>query len=733
MAQQADEFQQAKTVKDPSVSPNDAHQKLEDGSRYRSLFLNSPEAMLIADAEGNIREANRMAAHLLGFTDPVEMEGVNIRAFYVDPQIAHNVFETLRRDGFIQDGFARLKKLKGSDDIIDISGSVTLLRDEQDEPILIEAIFTDITERRRAEAKAREQQNALARLATSITFQQENLERSLQEIVKTSAEVLEISRVGIWIYDSERSKISCLQLYNQESGAFSSGMEILGDDFPKYFKALEEDRTIVAHNVFEDERTVELVASYLRPLNISSMLDSPIRLGGQAKGVVCHEHVGPPREWTADDERFAASIGDIVSTTLAAAQQKQHILELQILNQLISLGNQKISLKKLFAESLNTLLQWSDLDRGGIYILNETTQLIELQYGRNIHPVLQESAQKFDPKNSLLTPVFAKGKFFILSLSSNKQIDPAILASGIKSIIAQPIMWEGEVIGCLVASSSRRSTYTEAEKQFLEAFGQQLGTIVARIQAEEKIQIYTTELERSNRELQRFVSISAHDLQEPLRKIQVFSNKLLTKSNLTEEEKKEDYLKRIDHAARKMQSFLEDYHIFTQVNVDIGPYEKSDLSEVVDLVIHHLQPKMQAVEAKIIVEKLPSIDADAHQMQILFQNLIENGLKFRKKDAQCEIRIWSESATGDKYCRIIVADNGIGFDEKYSERIFSVFKRLHSQSAYQGTGIGLAICRKIVERHHGNITARSIPNEGAKFIITLPISQSRFLLNSNTQ
>jgi light-regulated signal transduction histidine kinase (bacteriophytochrome) len=152
----------------------------------------------------------------------------------------------------------------------------------------------------------------------------------------------------------------------------------------------------------------------------------------------------------------------------------------------------------------------------------------------------------------------------------------------------------------------------------------------------------------------------------------------------------------------------------------INPVGNVDLRKAVMEVISDLELKIERTGADVEVSDLPAIEAEKSQMHQLFQNLIANSLKFRG-DEQLHIKIYSLQA--DHECRIFVEDNGIGFDEQYVERIFAPFQRLHGRSAYEGTGMGLAICRKIVERHGGNITAKSKPGEGATFIVTLPVRQ----------
>jgi signal transduction histidine kinase len=231
-----------------------------------------------------------------------------------------------------------------------------------------------------------------------------------------------------------------------------------------------------------------------------------------------------------------------------------------------------------------------------------------------------------------------------------------------------------------------------------------------------------TELERSNRELQDFAFVASHDLQEPLRKIQAFGDRLKTVQGPKFDDQGRDYLERMQNAAGRMHTLINDLLTYSRVTTKAQPFVKTDLNEVVNSVMSDLEIRIQQSGGHVEIESLPTIDADELQMRQLFQNLIANGLKFHRESVPPVVKI-SSSDTGNGTVSITVADNGIGFDEKYLDRIFTPFQRLHGRSEYEGTGIGLAVCRKIVERHGGSLIAKSEPGKGSAFIFTLPKRQ----------
>ncbi len=242
-----------------------------------------------------------------------------------------------------------------------------------------------------------------------------------------------------------------------------------------------------------------------------------------------------------------------------------------------------------------------------------------------------------------------------------------------------------------------------------------------------------TELARSNAELEQFASVTSHDLQEPLRKIRMFGDRLRERLGDDLPAEPAEDLGRMQNAAERMQRLINDLLDFSRVTSRGKNFEPVDLGKVTEEVLSDLEARVIELDAKVDVSALPVIDADQTQMRQLIQNLLSNALKFHREEEPPRIRIsgdiipggeahsqW-ETAAADR-CVLKVEDNGIGFDEKYAERVFVAFQRLHGRSSYDGTGIGLSIARKIVWRHGGNITAESVPGEGSTFTVTLPVT-----------
>lgn len=245
---------------------------------------------------------------------------------------------------------------------------------------------------------------------------------------------------------------------------------------------------------------------------------------------------------------------------------------------------------------------------------------------------------------------------------------------------------------------------------------------------ERRVAERTADLEERNKELQHFAYIASHDLREPLRKIRAFGDLLQEEADQTLSDEAAFYIDRMRTSAFRMDNLLSDLLAFSRIATHTRPFIPIHIDEAISSVLEDYELKIPEIDAVVDVQASGAVDADGSQLQQLISNLIDNALKFRRKEVQPRIRIRAgveEASNGASVCRIIVEDNGIGFDQKYVDRIFDPFERLHGRNEFEGTGMGLAICQRIVQRHRGEITAESAPGEGSRFIVTLPIHQER--------
>lgn len=291
----------------------------------------------------------------------------------------------------------------------------------------------------------------------------------------------------------------------------------------------------------------------------------------------------------------------------------------------------------------------------------------------------------------------------------------------------------------------------QQEKNLLAVNNSLEKEIEERRTSEEKIRLLNyqllqnnEELKTINEELDRFAYVASHDLQEPLRKIMVFSDVVSMKLEGKIEPDVQNSLNKIVKASDRMQKLINDLLKFSRHASVTEDFKRIDLNLLIAEVLSDLEPEIHRRQAAIDIQDLPNIQAIPSQLRQLFQNLIGNALKFSKPDAAPSIQIYSEliknmkgvdnqgNSSSQPFHRIYIKDNGIGFDVKYADDIFVVFKRLHSYHEFEGSGIGLSICKKIVDKHKGTIKAESQLNNGATFIITLPETQGAKVIDKDT-
>lgn len=262
-----------------------------------------------------------------------------------------------------------------------------------------------------------------------------------------------------------------------------------------------------------------------------------------------------------------------------------------------------------------------------------------------------------------------------------------------------------------------------------------------RQQTEDQLRAYDTQLrgqirqlEASNEELERFAFVASHDLQEPLRKIQSFANLITDRYGNLFDADSMLFMGKISNSAERMSKLIKDLLNFSRISSHRENFELVSLSDIVQRILDDQELRIKGLDVQLDVSNLPDVEGIASQMDHLFNNLISNALKFIRPGVQPLLRIHVQAIDGESYTGLIpgrnyfeitIEDNGIGFEEKYLDHIFKVFQRLHGKSAFEGTGIGLAICKRVVMYHHGYITARSQPNAGTTFVVVLPESQSQ--------
>ncbi|GGO26346.1 hypothetical protein GCM10008949_17060 [Deinococcus humi] len=311
--------------------------------------------------------------------------------------------------------------------------------------------------------------------------------------------------------------------------------------------------------------------------------------------------------------------------------------------------------------------------------------------------------------------------YFIEAYAPDTDIDPEV-AGHLRAAACLPVMVGGRVIGIFNVPLFNERRWDAADKALLVTAVHSLGLTLERAQSVFALARRTEELERSNAELAQFAYVASHDLQEPLRTITSFSQLLSRRYGGQLDERADSYIQFIGDATARMGTLLQDLLAFSRVGSAPMQHRPVDLRVLMEQVLQDLQAQVDQTGARVVVGPLPTVPGDATQLRQLFQNLIGNALKFHHPERAPDVQIVAQEH--GSYVTVRIADNGIGIAPDYFERIFTIFQRLHTRETYEGSGMGLAIARKIVERHGGRVWLESTPGHGTTFQVSLPAEGS---------
>jgi signal transduction histidine kinase len=297
--------------------------------------------------------------------------------------------------------------------------------------------------------------------------------------------------------------------------------------------------------------------------------------------------------------------------------------------------------------------------------------------------------------------------------------DSYLVEQGIESYLGVSMLnSEKKLLGLISVMDEKPIEDFDHYHSILKIFAARCSSEIERMDAEAQLKLKTLELEKSNLALRDFVSIASHDLQEPVRKIAIFGSRLIEKEDSLKPEIRE-YLERMQKSALRMQDLINDLLLFSRTSTQTEPFRKIDLKVVLKEVTADLEVLINKSKAKIHFSSLPTIEGNPSQIRQLFQSFLSNAIKFHEvgKPPKIEIKSRLNKQSG---WEISIKDQGIGFNEKYKDRIFRPFERLHGRNEYEGTGMGLAICQKIAENHGGTISVESQPGQGTCFSVVFP-------------
>jgi PAS domain S-box-containing protein len=538
------------------------------------------------------------------------------------------------------------------------------------------------------------QTQALVDLARSDAVRQ-SLEAAFEQITRAAAETLGIERVSVWLYDADRTAIRCADLYEMAERRHTRGGELRAEDYPSYFAALQTERAIAADDARSDPRTREFKATYLEPLGISSMLDAPIRAAGRMIGVVCHEHVGSPRSWTDDEQRFAGSIADAAS--LAYEENERRRTE-------AALRESQEDYRRI-VETAQEGIWLIDAEGHTTYANPRMAEMfgytVEELVGRNafdlVHPDEIDRAQeqwnaRMQGRADRLEFVFVRkdGSLVWAQCSATPMLDER---GGFKG-------------ACAMVMDVTDSKRAEAEREQL----------LAREQAAR------AEAEAANRTKDEFLATVSHELRTPLNAMLGWVH--LLRSGSLDAKMTERAMETIERNIQAQAQIIDD--ILDVSRIVRGSLTLNvravDLAAVLHQAVESLGPAAQAkgIALRIELEAAEShVTGDPDRLQQVAWNLLSNAIKFTPRGGEVAVRL---SREGDDL-RFEVSDTGEGITPEFLPHVFERFRQENGSTTrvHGGLGLGLAIVRHLVELHGGTVEAESAGQErGSRFTVTLP-------------
>ncbi|MEH1828909.1 MAG: ATP-binding protein [Nostoc sp.] len=563
------------------------------------------------------------------------------------------------------------------------------------------------------EHSRRKQSQTLVQLARSKTFQQGNLNAVLREITETTAGTLLVERVGIWLYNEERSKIECIDLYDVRTKEHTSGNSLLKTNYPVYFQALEEERTIAADDAINDFRTQELSKSYLSVMGITSLLDAPIWLEGRLIGVVCHEHIGKGRQWTLEEETFAGSIADFVTLAIEASERnvvqealRQSEAQFRAIFERSSIGIGLIDMKAQIVDANVALCEILGYSREELYGKTFTDYISAERGDLKLYKQLM-SGIRTDLKRSSRDGFQASKHQEQLVQRHRIEMERRCLHQN------GNLVWTHISVSVIPGSNG--------EPEFFLAM---IEDITERKQTELKLRASQEAAEAASRAKSEFLATMSHELRTPLNAIMGLSQLLQQEIVGSLNEKQNEYVTSIYSSGEHLLALINDILDLSKVEAGkeellLSPLPVSDLCNYAIWTVRDraLEKGLQ-LTCKIELEDDICI-ADERRIKQMLLNLLTNAIKFTPA-GQVSLLV-KKVPQGITFT---ISDTGIGIDSNHFQFLFEPFKQLDSRlnRQYEGTGLGLALTRKLARLHGGDVTVTSTLGKGSQFTLFLPNS-----------
>ncbi|HBG61983.1 MAG TPA: hypothetical protein DDX37_09165 [Candidatus Omnitrophica bacterium] len=724
---------------------------------FDKIISNMTDMLIVLSPDGKITTDNKAISYQLGYFEG-ELIGKGISLLFPEEEVLlkGTQLDKLIKEGQLINYEAHLLAKSGKKIPVLLSGAV--MKDDNGQITNIVCIAKDITERKQAEVKLRQREKQLEKqneiwkeLTKHEVIFKESLDVALREITEASSMGIGIDRVSVWLFDPQRTKIVCLDLYVHSKSQHSKGAELSVSSFPSYFNALETKHTIVADDANNDPCTKEFSEPYLKVMGITSMLDMPIRIGGKIEGVLCLEHVGPMRSWSIEEQNFAASLADFVSLILEAFERKRAEQE----------AKETADRFSAVIDSVGDGITFSD-DQGLYFVYNIRMQEITgysfeeaNRFGNfnYLYPDVLERQKAIDNLTRVLkegfceefeTTIQAKDgskKILLISTRRIKYQNSVMFLSVYRDITerqkAEIQIKEGNKKLKVNEIALRNILYdlSKSHKELLATQSQlvqseklaSLGQLSAGIAheinnplgfitnniviLEEYIESYLQIL-RAMEGLKK--TIEDKDLDKAGKKVQEI-NALEEKLNLdfiTGDI--ENLIRQSKSGAERIKKIVQDLRTFARK--DEGQMELNNVEEILDGVINIVWNEIKyTAELKKEYGGVPLVKCNAQKLGQVFINLLVNAAQSIKEKGEITVKTYSD----EKHVCIEISDTGCGIPKENISKIFDPF--FTTKEVGKGTGLGLSIGYDIIKQHKGKMDVLSEINKGTKFTVKLPV------------
>lgn len=554
-------------------------------------------------------------------------------------------------------------------------------------------VMIDVTERMDAEQQARRQaerlracHQVLLDLARRPDFA-EGTEEAARAVAQGAARALQVAQVSVWRLSENQARLENLATFELTSDRFTLAGDLVTAACPVYMEAMEDGLGIAAADAQTDPRTREFRDVYLIPRGIASMLDVPIRLGGRVAGILCHEHVGPPRIWTDDEKRFAAALADRLAVAFEAA------------------GRQRAERQ---AHEARTWLK-TVVDHAPVIVLAVDTSAALTQLdGRGLAGL---GLRSDDVIGRTVADVFGVGSDMALAARRALAGETLLIRARLDHHEFEtrwiPLRDAGDDAPAGAIAIAVDVTERVAAERELESHRERL---------EEMVADRTHQLADANKDLEAFSSSVAHDLRAPLRAIDGFTQLVLESWGDGAPDLARAYLGRVQTASARMGQLIDDLLVLSRVGLVPTRKEDVDLTALARAVAAEIEAREPGRKVELRVADGLRAEGDPGLLRILLENLLSNAWKFSAVRPIAHVEVGRAQEDGGAF---FVRDDGAGFDPGAAARLFRPFSRLHPASAFPGTGLGLATVARIVGRHGGRVWADGAPDKGATVWFTL--------------